>query len=130
MIWISLGMMAAALALSSLPGSMPRPLQFLLAVMFAAGLLGTLGALFASPELDMALGRVAGSVEGWASRQAPLVTFVLASLAAGVSMFGASRAVDEMLRQEPDGPLRHPGPHAAVAVAGLILLILVVQERL
>ena len=126
MIGIPLGMMVGALALAGLPRPLPRLAQLGLAVVFAAGLLGVLGLLFAGTELDSVLAQAAAAAQGHAA----WLTAILVGLGIVLCILGASRAVDEVLNQEHDGPLRNPGPPAVAALAGLLILIAVVQQRL
>ena len=126
MIAIPLAVMLGALVLAGLPGPLPRWVQIGAAVGFVGGLLGGLGLLFASPALDSVMAAAAEA----AHRQSTLVTAVLMALGVVLCVGGVSRAVDEVLRAEPDGPLINPGPPAAAALAGLLLLAVVVHERL
>ena len=126
MIGIPLGMMVGALALAGLPRPLPRLAQLGLAVVFAAGLLGFLALLFASTELDSVLAQAAAAVQGHAA----WLTAILVGLGVALCIFGACRAVDEVLNEKQDGPLRNPGPPAVAALAGLLILIAVVHERL
>lgn len=126
MIAIPFGVMLGALVLAGLPRPMPRWAQWVLAVLFAGGLLVGLGMLFLSPLLD----EIVTGIFDWAGQNGTAVTAALMALGIVLCIGGASRAVDEVLSEDAEGPLRNPAVPAAAAVAGLLLLIVVVHERL